>query len=263
MIRYLGTKIASVAIFAGFLLAGSPAQSDDHQNSEINDMSNGTIDAGQLTLCTLNSGKTMKDVEKIIPSILNLHKEIKLDSFFGLMTPLFVSRQSTIDFILADFVAFDQLGNAWDEFMVSPSGAKVQAALDKVATCNRSLHRYYNQYTKYSDDDRRVLSINWCTKKDEVSMENLMAKHRSFAEPPNKHILHWGIAAPAWGVRTGDIQGDFAHFVGYPDMKAALADQNDIATKGGWKERRDYFSSYADCSGENLWKFDIANIPAS
>ena len=94
-------------------------------------------------------------------------------------------------------------------------------------------------------------------------MENLMAKHRSFAEPPNKHLLHWGIAAPAWGVRTGDIQGDFAHFVGYPDMKAALADQSDIATQGGWKERRDYFSSYADCSGENLWKFDIANIPAS
>ena len=46
-------------------------------------------------------------------------------------------------------------------------------------------------------------------------------------------------------------------------MKAALADQSDIATKGGWKERRDYFSSYANCSGENLWKFDIANIPAS
>ena len=67
-------------------------------------------------------------------------------------------------------------------------------------------------------------------------MENLMSKHRSFAEPPNKHILHWGIAAPAWGVRTGDIQGDFAHFVGYPDMKAALADQSDIATKGGWKK---------------------------
>ena len=46
MIRHLGTKITSVVIFAGFLLAGSPAQSDDHQNSEINDMSNGTIDAG-------------------------------------------------------------------------------------------------------------------------------------------------------------------------------------------------------------------------
>ena len=80
MIRHLGTKITSVVIFAGFLLAGSPALSDDHQNSEINDMSNGTIDAGQLTLCTLNSGKTMKDVEKLIPSILNLHKEIKLNS---------------------------------------------------------------------------------------------------------------------------------------------------------------------------------------
>tara|TARA_B100001029_G_scaffold122346_1_gene101755 strand:- start:3 stop:794 length:792 start_codon:yes stop_codon:yes gene_type:complete len=263
MIRHLGTKITSFLIFASFLLAGLPAQSDDHQNSEIKGMSNGTIEAAQLTLCTLNSGKTLKDAEKLIPSILGLHKEINLNSFFGLMTPLFVSRQSTIDFIFADFAPFDGLSSAWDQFLVSQSGAKLQASIDKVATCNRSLHRYYHQFTRYSDDDRRVLSINWCTKKDEVSMENLMAKHRSFAEPPNKHILHWGIAAPAWGVRTGDIQGDFAHFVGYPDMKAALADQSDIAIKGGWKERRDYFSSYANCSGENLWKFDIANIPAS
>ena len=163
MIRHLGTKITSFLIFASFLLAGLPAQSDDHQNSEINNMSNGTIEAAQLTLCTLNSGKTLKDVEKLIPSILNLHKDINLNSFFGLMTPLFVSRQSTIDFIFADFAPFDELSGAWDQFLVSQSGAKVQASLDKIATCNRSLHRYYHQFTRYSDDDRRVLSINWCT----------------------------------------------------------------------------------------------------
>ena len=130
------------------------------------------------------------------------------------------------------------------------------------ATCNRSMHRYYHQYTKYSEDTSRVLSINWCSKKEAVSMESLMAKHLSFTNPPNPHTLHWGIAAPAWGVRSGDIQGEFAHFVGYADMKAALADQKDIATEGGWKQRRDYFNSYADCSGENLRKFDIANMPA-
>ena len=129
MIRHLGTKITSVVIFAGFLLAGSPAQSDDHQNSEIKSMSNGTIEAAQLTLCTLNSGKTLKDAEKLIPSILGLHKEINLNSFFGLMTPLFVSRQSTIDFIFADFAPFDELSSAWDQFLVSQSGAKLQLSL--------------------------------------------------------------------------------------------------------------------------------------
>ena len=65
MIRHLGTKITSFLIFASFLLAGSPAQSDDHQNSDINNMSNGTIEAAQLTLCTLNAGKTLKDVEHV------------------------------------------------------------------------------------------------------------------------------------------------------------------------------------------------------
>jgi hypothetical protein len=263
MIIKLIKNLGLFALFSTAIMTSLPLQADHHGQSEANAMGNGTIEAAQLTLCTLNPGKTLKDVEKLVPSIRAFQNEIKLDSFFGLMTPLFVSRQSTIDFIFADFAPFDKLSAAWDQFLVSSSGAKVQASIDKVAVCNRSMHRYYHQYSKASDDDRRVLSINWCSKKEDVSMENLMAKHRSFANPANPHILHWGIAAPAWGIRTGDIQGEFAHFVGYADMTAALADQSDIATKGGWKERRDYFSSYANCSGENLWKFDIANIPSN
>ena len=51
------------------------------------------------------------------------------------------------------------------------------------------------------------------------------------------------MAPQAWCLRTDDIQAEFAHFVEYPDMKAALANQSDIATKGGWKERRDYLIS--------------------
>ena len=263
MIFRLIKNLGLFTLFGAAVTMSTNAQAGHHDQSEANAMGNGTIEAAQLTLCTLNSGKTLKDVEKLIPSIRAFQTEIGLNSFFGLMTPLFVSRQSTIDFILADFAAFDELAAAWDQFLVSSSGAKVQASLDKIAICNRSLHRYYHQYTKYSDDDRRVLSFNWCSKKESVSMESLMAKHRSFADPANPHILHWGIAAPAWGVRTGDLQGEFAHLVGYADMTAALADQSDIASKGGWKERRDYFSSYANCSGENLWKFDIANIPSN
>jgi len=262
MIIKLIKDLGVLALFSTAIMASLPLQAGHHEKSEANAMGNGTTEAAQLTLCTLNSGKTLKDAEKLIPSIREVHKEIGLDSFFGLMTPLFVSRQSTIDFIYADFVPFDELAGAWDEFMVSAAGAKLQAAIDKTATCNRSMHRYYHQYTKYSEDTSRVLSINWCSKKEAVSMESLMAKHLSFTNPPNPHTLHWGIAAPAWGVRSGDIQGEFAHFVGYADMKAALADQKDIATEGGWKQRRDYFNSYADCSGENLWKFDIANMPA-
>ena len=174
LIKTLGLS----ALFSIVITMNTTAQADHHSQSEANAMGNGTIEAAQLTLCTLNSGKTLKDVEKLIPSIRAFQNEIKLSSFFGLMTPLFVSRQSTIDFILADFAAFDELAAAWDKFLVSPSGAKVQASLDKIATCNRSMHRYYHQYTKYSDDDRRVLSFNWCSKKESVRMESLMARER-------------------------------------------------------------------------------------
>ena len=92
MIRHLGTGIISFIIFTSVLVAVIPARSNDLQHSEINEMSNGTIEAGQLTICTLKSGKNLKDVEELMPSIMDLHKEFNLSSFFGIMTPLFVSR---------------------------------------------------------------------------------------------------------------------------------------------------------------------------
>jgi len=257
----LNKQIKSSIIFITLAIMSTPLRADHHQSSDVNAMSAGTIEAAQLTICTLNPGKTIADVNQIMPSIREVHREIGLNAFFGLMTPLFVSPKTTIDFILADFAPFEQLSAAWDQLLVSRSGEKLQSSLDEIASCNRSMHRYYHQYTKHSDDKSRVLSMNWCSKREVVSMEDLMAKHRSLAKSPNKHFLHWGIAVPAWGLRKGDTQGSFAHFIGYPDMNAAMASQSEIATKGGWKGRQEYLSSFADCSGGNLWKFDIANIP--
>ena len=259
----LNEQVKLSTLLITWLIISAPLRADHHQTSDISAMSDGTIEAAQLTVCTLNSGRTLNDVNELMSSIKEVHSEIELDSFYGLMTPLFVSPQTTIDFILADFAPFNQLSAAWDRFLISKSGEKLQSSLGEIADCNRSMHRYYHQYTKYSDDKSRVLSMNWCSKKENVSMEGLMAKHRSLAESPNKHFLHWGIAVPAWGLRKGDTPGSFAHFIGYPDMNAAMTGQSDIATKGGWKNRREYLNSFADCSGENLWKFDIANIPGS
>ena len=142
MIVKLIKDLGVLALFSTAIMASLPLQAGHHEKPE----GNGTTEAAQLTLCTLNSGKTLKDAEKLIPSIREVHKEIGLDSFFGLMTPLFVSRQSTIDFIYADFVPFDELAGAWDEFMVSAAGAKLQAAINKTATCKK----FYLPNQKYT-----------------------------------------------------------------------------------------------------------------
>jgi len=252
----------SLILFVIALISSAALRADDKQSSALNMMSNGTVEAAQLSTCTLNPGKTLEDVNNLLPMIKNVHDEIGLDAFFGLMTPLFVSPSTSVDFILADFAPFEKLSSAWDNYLVSKSGSKLQASLDEIATCDRSLHRYYHQYTKFSNDKSRVLSMNWCSKKESVSTEHLMAKHRSLADSSDVRFLHWGIAVPAWGLRQDDIPGDYAHFIGYPDMKEALAGQQDTATKGGWKNREEYLSYFADCSGENLWRFDIANIPS-
>lgn len=260
--NYDNLKLSLILFFVA-LMSSAALRADDKQSSALNMMSNGTVEAAQLSTCTLNPGKTLEDVNNLLPMIKNVHDEIGLDAFFGLMTPLFVSPSTSVDFILADFAPFEKLSSAWDNYLVSKSGSKLQASLDEIATCDRSLHRYYHQYTKFSDDKSRVLSMNWCSKKESVSTKHLMAKHRSLATSSDVRFLHWGIAVPAWGLRQDDIPGDYAHFIGYPDMKEALAGQQDTATKGGWKNREEYLSYFANCSGENLWRFDIANIPSS
>ena len=77
----------------------TPLRADHHQSSVVNAMSDGTIEAAQLTICTLNPGKTLADVNEIMPSIKEVHREIGLNAFFGMMTPLFVSPKTTIDFM--------------------------------------------------------------------------------------------------------------------------------------------------------------------
>ena len=260
--KIVNLKLSPI-LFCIALISSAYLKADDKQSSALNMMSNGTVEAAQLSSCTLNPGKTLKDVNNLLPMIENVHDEIGLDAFFGVMTPLFVSPTTKIDFIFADFAPFENLSKAWDQYLVSESGALLQASLDEIATCNRSLHRYYHQFTKISDDKSRVLSMNWCSKKKSVSNDQLMAKHRSFAASSKIRFLHWGIAVPAWGLRQDDIPGDYAHFIGYPDIKEALASQQDTATKGGWKNREEYLTYFADCSGENLWRFEIANIPDS
>ena len=63
MIKRLETKIISFMVFTSVLLTGMPARPDNHQHSKINKFSNGTIEAEQLTICTVESGKNLKDVE--------------------------------------------------------------------------------------------------------------------------------------------------------------------------------------------------------
>ena len=40
--------------------------------------------------------------------------------------------------------------------------------------------------------------------------------------------------------------------VNYADMKTFAAAKNAIANEEGWRARADYYTSYADCTGEHV-----------
>ena len=94
----LNNQIKLSILLITWLIISTPLRADDHQYSDVTAMSDGTIEAAQLTVCTLNPGKTLDDVSEILPSIREVHREIELDAFYGLMTPLFVNPKTTIDF---------------------------------------------------------------------------------------------------------------------------------------------------------------------
>ena len=64
---------------------------------------------------------------------------------------------------------------------------------------------------------------------------------------------------PGLGIRNPP--GDFAHYLSFADTNGLMAYQNTFANEEGWRQRRDYNTSYADCTGENVYHVQVLNRP--
>ena len=53
----LNNQIKLSILLITWLIISMPLRADHHQSSDVNAMSDGTIEAAQLTVCTLNPGK--------------------------------------------------------------------------------------------------------------------------------------------------------------------------------------------------------------
>ncbi len=68
---------------------------------------------------------------------------------------------------------------------------------------------------------------------------------------------YWCKVAPKtnanWEMDQGYFPGEFGHLRVYPDASAMLAEQNRISNEEGWRQREEYFDTYADCAGGNAY----------
>jgi hypothetical protein len=247
-------KIITLFLFYLGLQASSNAFADDHSEGNwIVDVGEGV--AQMAHICALKSEATMNDISKIDEKLHKFLDDENIRGFRQILVPL-MAVGATYDYIAFDFMDWEELGKNWDQYLGSKTGGVIASEYDKVEDCDALVATVFPllRRPEISSDDSRIVTVEWCTRKDGVSADQLSAKHRAIAAEnvDNELVGWWGVGYPMAGVRDGVFPGDFYHLVNYTDMKTFAATKNAIANEEGWKARADYYASYADCTGEHV-----------
>jgi hypothetical protein len=143
-------------------------------------------------------------------------------------------------------------------------GQKLAKKWQDAATCYVKWGHAYPQYTNQKaleSDDDRVVSWNWCTRKEGVSLEDLQARHGMMVEElkeDNIGLSGWFIVQPVTG--AAQAPGGFVHLGFYDDVESFMKYKESFAA-GGWKNYVDYTDNFANCSGEELYSEQVLNFP--
>jgi hypothetical protein len=101
---------------------------------------------------------------------------------------------------------------------------------------------------------------NWCNIREGRKAEDLMKEHARIAADMEKNpngIIGWLTFLPQLG---GASYPTFAHLVIYPDVESVMINKK-VEAEGGWKDRRDYETEFAQCNGPLLMQEEILYRP--
>jgi len=232
------------SLIATCCLIASPLQADNHAEAA-------NAIAMEAAICSLNEGKTLEDLDGVFKVLKKWAKKYDYNTFIALNTPLYVGGKNNIPVLMLEFASYKELGEGWDK--IGEKGQDLLASFDSVVTCSRNLSHYFPMHSSESmaSDDDRVLVVNWCSRHEGVSWDQINKVHASWSF--NENIGHAGLIFPALGVRQGDFPGEFGHLRVYPDAAAMLAEQSKISNEEGWREGEEYVDTYADCAGGNAY----------
>ena len=242
------------------VLAFGIVHADDHESNWLVEIGQGVSQTSHL--CSFKGKATMADVDKLDSRINKWHENNGTKITRSRLEPLFVGNSSVpFDFVAVDWMTWETFGDAWDKFLASSEGQSIFAASNKILDCSRVTGTVYPVYRNDANatDDQGVVTINWCTKKEGVSEDALLSRHRSYRDTLTSEspVQWWGIGYPSTGARKGQFPGEFFHWNSYADMKGFAQSENNFANNEGWKGRQDYYNSYADCSGQVLMTHTI------
>ena len=222
----------------------------------------------QIQLCNLNEGKTIADYNRMANDYFKWSDKNEVAVTFVRHTPLFTHSNASnpgYDFVEYLISTHETSASSWDQWLNSKEGQKLNARWQDIATCYVKMggvsFRYMNAEANLNDNNR-ITTMDWCTKKEGVSWEQLGAKHDQIqaSYPEGVENIVWAIMFPQVG--AADAPGDFAHVNVFPDMNAFMARQKWLNHDQGWRLRGDYEASYAQCNGDSAFIEEVLHRPA-
>jgi len=224
----------------------------------------------QMQLCTLKPGKSMASYAKVVDAYIEWSKDNNVEVFVLRATPMFVSPPENanrgFDFMEMLLGPYEVSGRGWTQWLTGEDGRKLNAQWQEAADCNVSINTAYiaviDQAALSARNDR-VMVMNWCTRREGVSVDQLVAKHQQIASEwtAESPLKAWAIMYPGLGSRN--MPGEFAHILTFADASGLMAWQDSLANAEGWRNRLDYETSYAECIGDNVYYAEVLNRPGS
>jgi hypothetical protein len=254
-----------LSVLVGLALSVSVAAAEQYSGI---DLSQGN--SVQMQLCSLKPGKSMENYDRVIRDYIQWSRDNDVELFLMRATPLFLSPPPNggqqIDFLELLVAPYGVAGTGWDKWLTTEESKKINARWQETADCRVTMNSGFVlalDREALSSRDDRVLSFNWCTRNDGVSVDQLQAKHQQIAGNWNTDspIKAWTIMVPGLGSRN--TPGDFAHLLSFEDVSGLMAWQNALANEEGWRARMDYETSYANCIGDNAYHVQVLNRPGS
>ena len=222
----------------------------------------------QANVCSLNDGVSMDDYadffERYQKWASKNDAEVASVRQFPFATHSNANNPYPADFVEFLITDFENAGTSWDKWMSGKSGQKLNAEWQEMATCHVKFAAMFTQWADVeaiNTDNDRVVTWNWCSRKEGVTHDDLNAAHAAFVEenPDGLGNIGWFTLYPNIG--GADSAGEFAHVVVYPDMEGLMEHQEWFA-KGGWRGRMDYYQM-ADCTGEALMTEQVLGRPGA
>lgn len=250
-------------LLLSFLVFFMPTSWADEMLGEL-DLSKGN--ALQMQLCSLKPGKSMKAYEAMFDDYLEWAVENDQESWALRLTPVFAAPGPNASFEWIEIMAspFEKWGAGWDKWLGTKEGSRLNDQWQELADCRVAVHQMFNLYIDRDGlaDDSRVITMDWCTRNEGVTYDQLNERHRAAAaNMDDSPVVAWNIIYPGVGARN--VPGEFLHMMSYKNHQGLMLSRDAFANAGGWQRREAYETSYATCTGTNVYQAKVLQVPGS